>query len=254
MRILDCNSDRGMRTYQEDRCFTGIKEIKGKEIILLAVMDGHGGSEAAEHCRSRIQNLFGVLFRCTSVEKTTLALREMLKTLELETNDMDAGTTISIVAIIDGKKAISAVLGDSPVVVLDRRKELVVGPNHNVRINEREAERAKSRGGFICDGYLFVERDGPGLQMARALGDRVFKDVLDRDPEIVAVDLDEESFILVASDGLFERPSHQKFPEVLDDAIDLVDAGYSADELVDWAKRSGSTDNTTVIIWKSEGN
>lgn len=254
MGIITYSSDRGMRTYQEDRCFTGVKKVGEKTITLLAVMDGHGGSDTAEYCRSRMQDLFDLLFNNPSVERVRGALLQTIAVLEEETRNMVAGTTISIIAIIDGKKAVSAVLGDSPIVIFDKG-DVVVGPNHNVRTNKEEAAAVIGRGGFVRDGYLFVQQGGPVLQIARALGDREFGDVLDREPEMSVADLGGGSIVLVATDGLFSQPrAGGNFFEFLDDVMEFIDKGYDADELVERAKLRGSTDNITVILWRSEND
>src|SRR3989344_2288311 len=124
------------------------------EGCLLAVMDGHRGSAVAEICAREIEKLFAP----KDSEHVEQALRDLVVALNELTYNLEAGSTLSLACVFkdvgDHMKVSTAVLGDSPVVVLDNQGELHISPEHNVRSNLPEREAAERRGGVYKDGYL----------------------------------------------------------------------------------------------------
>lgn len=84
--------------------------------------------------------------------------------------------------------------------------------------------------------------------MTRSLGDFSVKEFVVGTPFTTSIDLcDEDEFLIVACDGLWDVVSDQ-------DAVDLVsqytDAQEAAQNLLQYALENFSTDNTSVMIVK----
>lgn len=242
-------SEKGRRTYQEDR---HIVYWIPDECYLLAVFDGHGGWEAAEACASNLTRMYYVIRNTLLVVNFETVVRNLFYTLNEETRHMGSGCAASIALIkADGTEVIVGVLGDAPVLVRKANGELWLSPEHNVRSNPAEVKAAENRGGIVHDGYLFAGYRGGGLQMSRALGDASLDRVLSREPEIFRLETGPGSFVLAASDGLFD-PSHVTHPS--ENISALIDEGANAESLVQTALNVPTNDNVTAILVKfSEG-
>jgi len=109
-------------------------------------------------------------------------------------------------------------LGDSRAVLCRRGKALNLSQDHKASL-ESEIERVKANGGYISGGRVLGR-----LAITRAFGDfemkvynkengeLSFKDFITVTPEIRQVELDfeQDDFILMASDGLFDKLSSQE--------------------------------------------
>lgn len=237
-------TSQNSRSYQEDRSFTKI--MKNGE-ALLGVFDGHGSQWVAEYAADHAPSLFRVIPKATK-QNPTLALETLFAKLVEKTKDIIGGSTACVVWV---QKDIAhvAVLGDSMAIIRTADGTIWQSPEHNVRSNLAEAIAAENRGGKISpNGYLFDrwQIDGPGLQMSRALGDRELDRVLDRNPEIFHIPINEESWILLCSDGLID-PSHTDIT-LFDSTIARVAGGADAKTLVLENAKSNRADNSTAIV------
>lgn len=250
MSTLTTATAKGARGYQEDRSFTYESEIG----TILAVFDGHSGEQTAEWLHV---NLLPILLE----ELSTHLLREILSPLEIKaalsrafkkadkaTHNNHAGSTATVVVITpDQSEAFIAVLGDSPVIARDSSGIRHVAPEHNVRTNRAEREAAEDRGGIYGGGYICRGFSGPGLQMGRAFGDANLGRIISKEPEIYGMPLGE--WLLVCSDGVTD-PGHSEMAEAVNKIEALVDAGATAQNLVDRAVKIPTEDNATAILWR----
>lgn len=237
---------RGPRSHQEDWSF--YKRIKNPNCRgwLLAIMDGHRGSSVAELCAKEIENLFVL----QDADHTEEALLHLVSGLNAKTLNHSDGSTLSVAYILEDQCRVSiAILGDSPVVVLNGKGHLHVSPEHNVRSNLKERKAAEERGGMYQEGYIFEKFDrgyNRGLQMSRALGDADLGSVLSREPEIYTIT--DPQWILVASDGLFD-PTHSKSQKLFEEILEYAKLHASATDLMNWAVSRGLSDNATALVW-----
>jgi len=239
-------SAQNRRAYQEDRSFFKITKTVG---VLLGVFDGHGGKWVAEIASSAAPREFHSLSKETKKDPDSTLLQIYNKLASL-TNDHTCGSSASIVWLKDNVAHI-AVLGDSPVIIKDANGQIWKSPEHNVRTNLAEAQAAEARGGKISvNGYLFDkwQIDGPGLQMSRALGDRDLNRVLLREPEIFHIPVNENSWILICSDGLMD-PSHIA-GDTLPIVVDFIEKGADAEDLVKAMANIQRDDNSTAVLVK----
>ena len=243
--VISAKTRRGPRPYQEDRhvCLRIDKSnLKG---WLLAVMDGHRGETVSELCAEKIKDLFRIKDKSWGEE----SLRRLVADLNSQTESYQEGSTFSAVLLLDNIPKVSvAVLGDSPVVVLDKSGIVHVGPEHNVRSNFKERKAAEQRGGIYDDGKIWTDLSSlaKGLQMSRALGDSDLGRFLSREPEIYTID--NPQWVLVASDGVFD-PQHQNTGQLIEKVKEYAIRNSNAEEIMEWAESHDLEDNATAIVW-----
>lgn len=222
--------------------------------MLLAVFDGHGGEETSDLASEQLPVVFAnEITEDGAINHVPEVLAAVIQKINIMTQHMEPGSTVSLAFIpVDKPVVYCAVMGDSPILIKDKDGKINVAPDHNVRTNFAEAEAAKARGGFVEGGYLFQSYDGMGLQMARALGDSHLNKVLSRVPETYQVEVGPQSWVLVASDGLFD-PGHLKFKQSAQTISEMVDIGADAAKLVNYAAVDYPTgDNVTAILVRFE--
>ncbi len=239
--IVTVATEKGPRPYQEDRIFVG-PIPRG---VLLAVMDGHGGDEVSEMCAEMIPTLIPTELVADTDE--TEFIRKMVSSLAAATDPCGSGSTLSI-AWIREDRVVVAILGDSPVVIMDRFGELHIGPEHNVKTNLAERKAAIERGGSYYDGYI-RNKTGEGLQMSRALGDSDFRGIISRVPEIYVVD--NPAWVLVCTDGLIDS-NHRNTDSLIQEMSKRITKHTTAEDLVAWAVQRRLEDNATAVFWQSE--
>jgi serine/threonine protein phosphatase PrpC len=215
------------------------------------VFDGHAGAGTAD-IASRI---FEYAFRRSlevndsDVGAVEMTIRLLVKFLA----DRDEGSSASVAWIDEiGGRATIGTLGDSPVVVRGADGRTVVGPLHNVFLNEEDRDRAIERGATFMGGYLVDPKSYEGVNLTRTIGDAALT-FLGREPETMSASLGPASYVLVGTDGLFTPDASD--PDELIARIDtLVDSGANAEAIVDDALESGSEDNVTVVLWRPVAN
>lgn len=248
---VSSDTKKGGRPHQEDRLIFSKKRISDQEFgWLLAIMDGHGGNYVAEYCAKNLEIFFEQALN-KKKEVDLDVLRGTVNLLNESTRHQEAGSTISLAFISEtSAKALVAILGDSPVLILDRHEKINIGPEHNVRTNLKEKQAAISRGAEYSDGYIYV--GDYGLQMSRALGDSSLDEVLSREAEVYEVELGDNSFVLVASDGIFD-PSHYEISDQINRIYAMIknDQNCKAEHLVKDAISRRTEDNATAIIWRA---
>ncbi|HSH18534.1 MAG TPA: PP2C family serine/threonine-protein phosphatase [Candidatus Saccharimonadales bacterium] len=244
----------GQRGYQEDRYIAERLVLPNGHdtLTVLAVMDGHGGSETSEFLSKSFISVLAKIAIDPKPElpnwRETLAITMTL--LGEMTKTKQSGSTVSAVFLPSvEQKAYVAVVGDSPVIIKDSEGNINVSPEHNARSNARERDAAISRGASFDGTYLYSPESGHGLQMSRAFGDSSLASFIDRTPELYTVDLNQDSFVVVATDGLLD-PSHATTEKQASRIANLVNNGADANALVEDALLRQTGDNVTAIIAK----
>lgn len=213
---------------------------------LLGILDGHAGKEVAEYCADQIPILFDV-----DLKDVGVALEQLTEQLDARTCLADEGSTLSLACVNESRGFVTtAVIGDSPIIVVNKLGETWLSEEHNVRTNLREREAAVRRGAVYKDGYICHSPGGDKIQMSRALGDRVLRNILDRTPTINTHYLGAHSLVVVCSDGLFD-PDHERPRESMAQSIvTLAQNGSSASGILRFRESRGLEDNTSIIMWK----
>jgi len=247
LRPVTSASAKGQRPYQEDRLFVATYE----QGTLIGVFDGHGGSEVSQTAVTELPGFFADLISEPKAKPRT-ALSKAIHKLAVLTQANISGSTLSLAFIPSrGSFVYCAVLGDSPIIIKDSKGAVNISPDHNVRTNYQEKLAAEKRGGFVHGGYLYTSYDGPGLQMARALGDTLLSKALSRRPDIYSVRINKDSFVLVATDGAFD-PGHYDFEKEAAAVVKLVEEGADAQAVVDRAVQIKTGDNVSALVARFE--
>ena len=251
---ISCATAQGPRAEQQDRFVSlriGVADIPHGGGQLMAVIDGHGGQIVAEFIARELPGIFEQALQRQNGDAAT-ALKTLVSHLEERTRQEPSGATLSVAYIPDEESAVyAAVLGDSPVIVVDDRETIHCSPIHNVRTNLEERAAAVARGAVYAGGYIGApELPDEGLQPSRALGDCRLARIINREPEIYRVGLGEKSLVILATDGLIE-PFNPDIETQTKRVVELARRGEQAEALVMDALGRNTGDNVTVVLWNT---
>jgi serine/threonine protein phosphatase PrpC len=233
-------SELGRRSAQED-CYVCRTSSRG---ILLAVMDGHGGDVVAKRAAAFVEEEFHTFYSPQKPAEDLLG--DLVRGLQGRVDQCQGvGSTLSVAWIEPRRKKVTvAVLGNSPVIVIDDSGRIHLSPEHNAHTNAAEREGAEKRGGFYHDGYVYSGR-GTGLQLTRALGDAEFGNILCREPAIYCVENPRK--VIVATDGLF-APAYMG-ERLWPPTEQVIREAKGAADLLAWAATRRLPDNVTILCW-----
>jgi serine/threonine protein phosphatase PrpC len=200
---------QGSKPTQEDRLLNQRIEIDGVANgygQLLAVLDGHGGDKVSDLLCRNLPILFSE-FLVKQKGDVSKAIAKAIETLHQMTINESPGSTLAMAYIPEGELDVHvAALGDSLILVARSDGSDMQGPIHNAEHNQEDRDEAVRRGGTYAKGYIRIpcgERT-MGLQPTRAFGDCEFRDLLNREPSIQHISLDERTYVLLATDGLLD--------------------------------------------------
>jgi serine/threonine protein phosphatase PrpC len=242
------------RAVQEDESVNVVirlpEDVPNGRGRFMAVMDGHSGKRTALLVKERIAHYFRNAMTQTNGDVEE-ALRFLFQELNHVTKNEKSGTTLSVVYLPhDVNKAYVAVIGDSPVIIRDKDGNVHFSPMHNAALSPEERQQAQARGAVYRDGYLIKELEGENwaaLELTRSLGDSLFDRDLSREPEIYSLDLNAQSYILLATDGIFDAIK-ARVDDQQQQMTQLMDEGVDAKRIVDDAVLRKTNDNVTAIV------
>jgi len=258
MQSISFYTAQGKRPYQEDRYL--IEKINAETAngtgLLLAIMDGHCGDAVSTKLSQNVMPFFSDALIETE-GRIFSAFDIIVKELQALTVDSVMGSTLSMVYIpyttdIDNSYAYTCVVGDSPIIILGKDQKHCFSEEHNASVNFNDVDLILKRNTKltqhgelqITQGFLYF--NGRYLQLTRAFGDKDFNNIILREPTNQKIELDSNSMIIVASDGiLFNRDREALYAEV----IEKAERGEDAEDLVKWALDNHSSDNVTAIVY-----
>ena len=223
-----------LRRQNEDSVY-----INESEPCFAIVADGMGGHNAGEVAsRIAVDTISGVLLDDKKKkidyddkirDAFVLANKKIYDYAEKNSKLMGMGTT-TVAAVIDGKKAIVANVGDSRAYIIASGEIRQISVDHSYvwqlvargDITEQQAKRHPKR------NYI-----------TRAMG--TDKNVC---VDTFSVDFD-DGIILLCSDGLTNLVENYEIKQITDMTDDLQEA---ADRLTELANERGGTDNITVAL------
>ena len=167
---------------------------------------------------------------------------------------VNCGTTASC-AVVAQDHIVFANAGDSRALLSSGGRVIFATEDHKPG-DQRERDRICDAGGYVLRGRVCAS-----LAVARALGDFQFKDLdspqsqqmVSCVPDVTFIDRNhqEDEFVLICCDGIFDVLSNDKAAAFVRDALrsepsaDLADV---AGRLADRALELGSSDNLSVLI------
>lgn len=273
---------QGRRDSMEDVvCMLG--DLTGDATTdLLAVFDGHGGSDVATLAsRSVVQFLRDNLPKRRPEECIVEALRRTNRLFESQTPSTMQGTTVVLGLFCGGptaggesppppapapspdsserkeggggggggnkRRTLHCVnVGDSRAVMSHGGKAVRLSYDHKPLLPE-EYDRVTSAGGFVTE-----EGSIQGIvSVARALGDYPLRPYITDEPRCATFELDDsDEFVIFACDGLWDVLSDDDAVRIARDALAKPGATPATVSLLlrDWAYLSGSADNISVIV------
>ena len=233
------------KKVNQDNYFIFKNFVNGFENIYMGVCDGHGyyGHEVSGFIKENLPMDLNHALKKKKINLLTDDLSEAIKKCFIEENkkllnnnqiDSDLSGTTCISVIYTPKKLIIANIGDSRCVLgkYDISKNIFISENlsrdHKPTIPE-EAERILTIGGRIHpmrdeDGEFIgplrvymKDKEMPGLAMTRSFGDYFGSTAgIISEPEVTEyIFKEEDRFIIIASDGLFEFIESEKVVEIV---------------------------------------
>lgn len=271
---------QGWRLSMEDAKLINL--ALDENTMIFGIFDGHGGREVSEYVSRHFTYEF---LSCSQYEandipnaliRTFYRMDELLLTPEgskeltrISKNlpssypakekklYMNKGCT-AIVVLIRNNEIFVANAGDSRCILNRNGVAVSLSTDHKPSLLS-EMNRIIDAGAKIIDGRI-----NGGLNLTRAIGDFKYKNIpnLPKDrqsvicePEIVRVNLeDEDKFLVIGCDGVWERIGSQDCVNIVQEKIDKgFGLGVVAEEILDRAISPKVTnglgcDNMTIII------
>lgn len=292
----DYQEDRATCNLDINIPLLGKQVVKESKLDVLAIFDGHGGEEASEMANQKFLDYFLLHVVVGAFKKAVLnidqhdldpeslrialsvtddeSLHGILKeallsavhdidreySLEAFKRKYNAGSTATVVLLLNGEDILVASLGDSPALLCkgSSMTKLIVEEltrNHHPG-QEDERARIEGAGGFVR--FWGVPRVNGILAISRAIGDVSLKRFgVIAEPEVKGWQhlTTEDRYLVIASDGVFEGLSGEDVCNLIQDA-DLQEDGTNpcpstaslSDCIVKTALRKGSMDNLTAIV------
>lgn len=241
-----------------------------KSWSFYAVFDGHAGKIAADICSKDLVDKIQTILTNdvmsgltdsgdyskelveTTIKKSFLSMDTILRD-QLRHQGDRSGTTCTAL-LITPKHYFFINCGDSRGLIVKNGKVHFSTEDHKPT-NDAERDRIVRASGLVMN-----QRINGSLAVSRALGDFDYKTAEDRaqteqlvspEPDVVCVDrdLEEDQFICLACDGIFDVFTNEDLSDYITSRLkisqkyDLITA-----EIIDTSLHKGSRDNMSVIL------
>ncbi|KAL8465427.1 hypothetical protein ACS0TY_034800 [Phlomoides rotata] len=243
---------RGRKDVMEDR-YSAVVGLQGDlKQAFFSIFDGHGGTEAAEFAAENLEkNIMNEVKRSEDDDSIEAAVKSGYLTTDSEFLKKDIrGGACCVTALITRGNLVISNAGDCRAVVSRGGVAEALTSDHRPN-REDEKERIESLGGFVeCRNGVW--RVLGSLAVSRSIGDRYLKQWVTAEPDTRAVRLESEfEFLILASDGLWDKVSNQ---EAIDIArplcidVDKPQPLSACRKLVDLSVSRGSADDISVMF------
>ena len=278
-------SGEGIDKPNQDNYFIYTNFNNDSNNIYMGVCDGHGkyGQDISSFLVTNLPLVLGNFLRIFNIRDISLSetqtllpivsnsFKQVNKNLFLEQNfdcNLSGSTCVSL--IYTRKKVFCINIGDSRCIVgkFDgyNWKSESLSIDHKPSL-EKEKERILNNGGeirqskddngeFIGPQRVWVKNtDVPGLAMSRSFGDEVAHQIgVVCEPEIFEYELhQEDKFIILASDGLWEFMTNQEVIDIVKDYY--ISENYKGatkhlykESCKKWLDEEGAIDDITIIV------
>ncbi|RLN21990.1 protein kinase and PP2C-like domain-containing protein [Panicum miliaceum] len=247
----------GRRETMEDTHFMLPHVSEEKDIFAFGIFDGHRGSAAAEFSVRAVPGFLKQFGQGTSpidtlaeaFVRTDIAFREELilhqKSKRIIRKDWHPGCT-AVTALVVRNKLFVANAGDCRAILSRAGKPFPMTKDH-VASCPKERERV-IKAGTEVKWQIDTWRVGTAaLQVTRSIGDDDLKPAVTAQPEVIETALsDDDEFLVMASDGLWDVVSNDDVLSIIKDTV--KEPGMCSKRLATEAAERGSKDNITVIV------
>ncbi|KAK2635779.1 hypothetical protein Ddye_030571 [Dipteronia dyeriana] len=243
---------RGRRgCVMEDR-YSAVVDINGDSSrALFGVFDGHGGAKAAEFAAKNLGNNIVREFSRRCEEDVESSIRNGYLTTDAEFLKEDhGGGACCVTALIRNGDLVVSNAGDCRAVMcLGGAAEALTSDHRPSRKDEKE--RIEALGGYV-DCYPGVWRIQGSLAVSRGIGDRTYKQWVTAEPETRVVKINPEcEFLILASDGLWDKVSNQEAVDIVRPlcvGVDKPEPFSACKKLAELSVRRGSMDDISVMV------
>jgi serine/threonine protein phosphatase PrpC len=244
----------GGRPYMEDTYIIGEKFIQNMD--LYCIFDGHGGDFVSNYLRDNYTHKLREALRENKGSIPDMMFSSIQDTIRAIPKDesMHCGSTY-LIALKYGEIVYIANGGDCRAImnVNDEAKEITV--DHKPAL-QKEYDRIRGVGGFVT----FTPGDAPRvdgiLAVSRSIGDFSLYPKVTWVPDIYITHVtDNNHFLIMASDGLWDTMSNKDVNDIFISAIVQNNSvitkevlEVAARECMTMAQRKGSQDNITILV------
>ncbi|KAK2994885.1 hypothetical protein RJ640_002278 [Escallonia rubra] len=242
---------RGKRGFMEDR-YSAVVDLEGdSKQAFFGVFDGHGGAKAAEFASKNMDRniLDEVAKRCDDGIED--AVKEGYLTTDMQfLNEDVSGGTCSVTALIRKGNIVVSNAGDCRAVMSRGGVAEALTVDHRPSRKD-ERERVEGLGAYVdcCHGVWRIQGC---LAVSRGIGDRHLKQWVIAEPETRTLSISPDcEFLILASDGLWDKVSNQEAVDVvrpLCEGVDNPEQLSACKKLADLSVTRGSADDVSVMV------
>lgn len=230
----------------EDFHVAKFTEMKGHELGLFAIYDGHLGDSVPAYLQKHLfSNILNDEEFWSDPNRTISKAYERTDEAILSHNpDLGRGGSTAVTAIlINGEKLWVGNVGDSRAVLSRAGQAIQMSVDHEPNTERGSIE---NRGGFVSNMPGDVPRVNGQLAVSRAFGDKSLKSHLRSDPDVKHADISFDTDLLIlASDGLWKVMENQ---EAVDIARKYRDPQRAARQLTAEALIRESKDDISCVV------
>lgn len=243
---------RGRREAMEDR-FSALVDFQGdSKQALFGIFDGHGGVKAAEFAAENLdKNILEEVLRRDDEDQIEDAVKRGYLNTDSEFLKEDVyGGSCCVTALIQKGILVVSNAGDCRAVMSRGGLAEALTSDHRPS-REDEKNRIETMGGYVdlCHGTWRVQGS---LAVSRGLGDRHLKQWVIAEPETKIIRIEPEyEFLILASDGLWDKVSNQEAVDIARPfclSIDAPEPMVACKKLVDLSVSRGSVDDVSVML------
>uniref|UniRef100_A0A6N2LTC0 protein-serine/threonine phosphatase n=1 Tax=Salix viminalis TaxID=40686 RepID=A0A6N2LTC0_SALVM len=249
-------SKRGRRGgIMEDRYSVFVDANGYSKQALFGVFDGHGGPKAAEFAAKNLnKNIMDeVSSRCQAGTETAIRNGYLTTDQEFLKQTVNGGACCVTALIHQGNLVVSNT-GDCRAVMSRGGVAEALTSDHRPSRKD-EKDRIEALGGYVdsCHGVWRIQGS---LAVTRGIGDGHLKRWVTAEPETRVLKIKPEfEFLILASDGLWDKVTNQEAVDVIHPScvgVDELDPLSACKKLVELSLSRGSVDDTTVMSHKLE--
>ncbi|EXB94101.1 putative protein phosphatase 2C 25 [Morus notabilis] len=246
---------RGRREAMEDRYSAALNLHGDPKQAFFGVFDGHGGAKAAEFAADNLEKniLVEVVRRSDDDDEIEEAVkRGYLNTDSDFLKEDSRGGSCCVTALIRKGNLVVSNVGDCRAVMSRGGSAEALTSDHRPS-REDERDRIENLGGYVdlCHGVWRIQGS---LAVSRGIGDRHLKKWVIAEPETKVLQIQpEHEFLILASDGLWDKVSNQEAVDTVRPwciGVDKPEPLFACKKLVEIAASRGSLDDISVMLIK----
>ncbi|KAH8498739.1 hypothetical protein Peur_073925 [Populus x canadensis] len=242
---------RGRREAMEDR-FSAVVDLEGDaKQAFFAIFDGHGGAKAAEFAAGNLdKNILDEVARRDEEDIKDAVKYGYLNTDAQFLKEDIRGGSCCVTALIRKGNLVVSNAGDCRAVISRGGVAEALTADHRPSRGD-EKDRIESMGGYV-DLIHGTWRIQGSLAVSRGIGDSHLKQwvIAEPDTNVVRIKPDHE-FLILASDGLWDRVGNQEAVDIARRLCIGVEKGEplsACKKLADLSVLRGSCDDISVML------